>query len=360
MAGAKTRKRTSTVRGPLLALFAMFADGAAAAELFRIVRWNDRVFCPKCGENNVVKYCRYQKNLQRYTCKDCCKTFNDKTGTILHYRHIGIGNWMLALWMFLGGPLNGISIRYISQATGHAYKTTYYMMRRIMDKIRNLPEGQLEGTCETDECYVKAGSKGVPLKENGGDRTVPSRRGLPHRPGRSTFEKDKPMATLYHQRASGDEPDITIMDVPRGGTTLAGMVRERIKPGSTVMSDEHNAYKSLGEMGYDHHAVNHGEGEYAAGDHNEIHSNNCECRAGLSKWWLNKHRGVSKWHLAYYIKSFQFVHNHRHYDLNGRFVATLAMALDQFEGRQARPQGDSQDDARLAAMFHRFADVAAA
>ena len=39
--------------------------------------------------------------------------------------------------------------------------------------------------------------------------------------------------------------------------------------------------------------------------------------------------------MAYYVKSFQFVHNHRHYGLNGRFVATPAMVLNRFEGRQA-------------------------
>ena len=50
-----------------------------------------------------------------------------------------------------------------------------------------------------------------------------------------------------------DEPDLTILDVSRGGKTLAEMVREHIKRGSTVISDEHNAYKSLGGRGYDHH-----------------------------------------------------------------------------------------------------------
>ena len=334
MARAETQK-TSSERGPLLALFVLFADSAAAAELFRMVRWHGGVFCPDCGLNNVAKYCRYQNHLQRYTCKDCKMTFNDKTGTVLHYRHISIGNWMAALWLFLCGPLNGTSIRFISQATGRAYKTTYYMIRNIMKKIRDLPEKPLKGTNETDEAYVKAGSKGVALDTNGEDRTVPSRRGLPHGPGRSTFEKNRPMVTIYFQRATEDEQDVTIMDVPRDGKTLADMVQERIEPGSTVMTDEHTAYKSLKERGYYHHAVNHGEGEYASGERNEIHTNNCECRIGLSKWWLKKHRGVSKWYLAYYVKSFQFVHNHRHYGLNGRFVVTLAMVLDRFEGRQA-------------------------
>ena len=144
-----------------------------------------------------------------------------------------------------------------------------------------------------------------------------------------------PMVTIYFQRATEDEPDITIMNVPRNGKTLADMVQECIGPGSTVMTDEHAAYKRLKERGYDHHTVNHGEGEYASGECNEIHTNNCECRIGLLKWWMKKHRGVSKWHLEFYVKSFQFVHNHHHYSLSGRFVATLAMVLDRFEGRQA-------------------------
>lgn len=114
MAVATAQKRASSGRGPLLAPLALFADSAAAAELFRMVRWNVGVFCPDCGLNNVAKYCLYQKHLQRHTCKDCKKTFNDKTGTVLHYRHISIGNWMLALWLFLCGPLNGASIRFIS------------------------------------------------------------------------------------------------------------------------------------------------------------------------------------------------------------------------------------------------------
>ncbi|MCE2507936.1 MAG: IS1 family transposase [Nitrosopumilaceae archaeon] len=98
-------------------------------------------------------------HLQRYTCKDCKKTFNDKAGTVLHYQHISLGNWMVALWLFLCGPLSGTSIRFVSQATGRTYKTTCYMMRNIMRKIRDLPEKPLKGTCETDEAYIKAGSK---------------------------------------------------------------------------------------------------------------------------------------------------------------------------------------------------------
>lgn len=113
---------------------------------------------------------------------------------------------------------------------------------------------------------------------------------------------------------------------------LADTVQEYIEPGSTVMIGGHAAYKSLKERGYVRHAINHCEGEYASGVRNEIH--NCECRIGLLEWWLKKHRGA-KWHLVSYIKSFRFVHDHRNYSLNGRFVVTPAMVLERFGGRRA-------------------------
>ena len=144
---------------------------------------------------------------------------------------------MLSVWMYLCGPLNGISINYISEAIGHTYKTTYYMIRAMMDQIQSLQEKVLSGDCETDEMYKKAASKGVRLETNGEDRTLPSRRALPRGPGRGTFEKNTPMITLYHQRATKDDHDWTIFDVPRAGKSLMEMVQNRIKKGSKVMTD---------------------------------------------------------------------------------------------------------------------------
>lgn len=71
--------------GPLMSLLMLFGKPDAAAELFRMVRWANGLVCPNCGKQNIAKYCKYG-HFQRYTCKDCKMTFNDKTGIILHYK----------------------------------------------------------------------------------------------------------------------------------------------------------------------------------------------------------------------------------------------------------------------------------
>ncbi len=119
-------------------LLALFADMSVAAELFRTVRWASGLSCPHCGGTDIVRYCRYRGHVRRYTCKGCSRTFNDKTGTILHHRHIRMGDWLLALWMFLCGPPNGISINYITTSMGRAYGAVYQMMRDTMRRVSEL------------------------------------------------------------------------------------------------------------------------------------------------------------------------------------------------------------------------------
>lgn len=78
------------------------------------------------------------------------------------------------------------------------------MISGMTDKVCSLYESTAS-TCETNELYARANSKGVPLEANGGDHTLPSRRGLPNGLGRSTFEKNtqwSPYTTNAQQRTA--------------------------------------------------------------------------------------------------------------------------------------------------------------
>lgn len=70
-------------------MLVLFGYEKEAAWLFGRARWADSVRCAK-GNTNVAKFFRYVE-FQRHTCKTCKKTFNDRTGTLLHYRRMGSG-----------------------------------------------------------------------------------------------------------------------------------------------------------------------------------------------------------------------------------------------------------------------------
>ena len=73
----------------------------ACSGLFRMVRWRSGVYCPKCGSRRVKGHGNYG-GLKRYMCKDCGRTFNDKTGTIFHYSRLSLREWFVLMLLFLG------------------------------------------------------------------------------------------------------------------------------------------------------------------------------------------------------------------------------------------------------------------
>ena len=51
-----------------------------------------------------------------------------------------------------------------------------------------------------------------------------------------------------------------------------------------------------------------------------IYISTTECRANLLKTWFPKFMGVNKFNLQIYAKTFQFLHNNRHMNINEKFM----------------------------------------
>ena len=68
--------------------------GFDLVELFKKVRWSNGLYCPRCGCGRVWGNGRYVdgKNQvwNRYLCRGCGRTFNDKTDTLLHYSRLSL------------------------------------------------------------------------------------------------------------------------------------------------------------------------------------------------------------------------------------------------------------------------------
>ena len=67
----------------------VFGSESLAADLLEQVRWRDGVECHSCRSDLTVKNGSYGP-FQLYLCKNCDRTFNDKTGTIFAHSRIAI------------------------------------------------------------------------------------------------------------------------------------------------------------------------------------------------------------------------------------------------------------------------------
>ena len=112
-------------------VFRFLSSEGECVALLRRVRWPDGVTCPICGSRGVIRWCRY-RGYQRYMCKVCGKTFNDKTGTIFHYSRLSLRAWFLLIILFI---LTHTSIHSISWLLETSYMTVFRASKRLLLKL---------------------------------------------------------------------------------------------------------------------------------------------------------------------------------------------------------------------------------
>lgn len=103
-------------------------------------------------------------------------------------------------------------------------------------------------------------------------------------------------------------------------------IKEFVEQGSIMVTDEHVAYKRVGEK-YTHETVNHKEKEYVRGN---VHTNTIEGFWNILKKQINGiHHSVSPKHLKRYCVEAGFRYNNRKLPQDDRFIN----AIKQCNGR---------------------------
>jgi ISXO2-like transposase domain len=116
---------------------------------------------------------------------------------------------------------------------------------------------QLSGVVEADEVYIVAGHKGHPDAVSQQGR-LGRRRRLKGARGRGTLSTEKPPVFGLLQR--GGEVVIHMLDNVQQ-KTIQPIITRLVAKGSTFYTDEYAIYGRLGQLGYDHHTVNHSQAE---------------------------------------------------------------------------------------------------
>ena len=151
----------------------------------------------------------------------------------------------------------------------------------------------LEGIVEAYETYVggKNRNKHNDKKTKGGQ-------------GRSTKDKT-PVFGLVKRGGKVHAQKVSRVSA----STLQYLIRQNVKKGSHIMTDEWGAYFGLEKRDYQHTTVNHGTGQYVIGD---AHTNTIESFwALLKRGIMGQYHHVSAKYLDRYVDEFCFRHNNR-------------------------------------------------
>jgi transposase-like protein len=271
-----------------------FSDEDAARELLESMRWPNGAACPHCGGTDPYKLTPKATSTKPgrkglYKCRACRKQFTVTVGTVFEDSRIPISKWLLAIHL-IGSSKKGMSAHQIHRMLGISYKAAWFMMHRLRYAMRSGPLSDLmKGTVEIDETYVGARQKRG------------TKRG---RPGPDSHKT--PVVALV-ERKTGRVRAFTLPRVT--SENLKEVVFGHVDRSATLMTDDYNGYKPIGEHFAQHGVVVHSKDEYVRG---ENYTNTVEGFFSLLKRGINgTFHHVSRGHLGRYVDEFAFRYENR-------------------------------------------------
>lgn len=208
----------------------------------------------------------------------------------------------------------GISSHQLAKDIHVTQSTAWYMLQKIRLLYPLSNEEPFEGVIECDEVYIGG-------KEKWKHKSMKT----PHTQGRSTKTKTPVFGMMERStfiNDDGEEESITYVHAfvvdNTNRATLQPIIQQFVEEGSTVITDELNAYNGLPLIGYTHAIVNHGAEEYADG---EIYTNSIEgFWSHFRRMISGCYHDVSDEHLQSYIDEAVYRWNTRRLSESERFT----------------------------------------
>ena len=300
----------------LISLMTYFNSNDVCKKAIIESRWSDGdVVCPYCGEHHCV-----ERTDGRFRCKHCRRNFSCLVGTIFENNNLPLIKWFVAMYL-ISSHKKGISSHQLAKDIHVTQSTAWYMLQKIRELYPQTDDEVFDGVVECDEVYIGG-------KEKWKHRSMRT----PHTQGRSTKTKTPVFGMMERAviiNEYGEEENMTYVHafvVPNTNRdTLQPIIEQFVERGTTVITDELNAYRGLVTIGYRHEIVNHGAQEYANGD---IFTNSIEgFWSHFRRMISGCYHDVSDEHLQSYINEAVYRWNTRKASQEERFADMFAMSI---------------------------------
>lgn len=284
----------------LLQMMKAIPDEQAAIDHFTAIHWKNGAFCPHCASPRVYHF----SDKRSHKCGDCRKRFSIRVGTIFEDSKLPLRTWLLAIWLITSHK-KGIASTQLAKDLGITQKSAWFVTQRLREAIRTQSFNRpLDGEVEADETFIGGKEK----NKHAWQRT-----------GGKQGGKGKVAVLGILERGGELRTEITPSLSARNVQTV---IRENVKPGAALMTDEHGAFVGLGRD-YSHHRVNHSAGEYVR--HYVLHTNGIEGVWALFKRQIvGTHHWLSPKHLSRYLQEMTWRFNLREMEEGDRVNALLA------------------------------------
>jgi transposase-like protein len=274
----------------------------AARAHFEAVRWPNGPECPFCHHTDkVAPLGGGSMGPGWYYCQNCKDKFTARVGTVLERSHIPIHKWILAMRL-MASSKKGISAHQLHRTLKVTYKTAWFLAMRIREAMKPIDKEPLGGngqTVEVDETYLGS-SDDVFMNPKGA-----SKGGWRKKSGTSSKMK---VLTLVERK--GRARSVKIDDVK--SATLKAVIHTELKRGTHLVTDEFNAYRTIGLHFITHRTVNHGRKEYVRGGKDGAHTNTVEGYFSVFKRGMKGvYQHCGEQHLQRYLTEFDFRYNNR-------------------------------------------------
>jgi transposase-like protein len=277
-----------------------FSDPMFCLETVSAAKWPSGPVCPQCESKRLS----FLKSRLIWKCLDCQKQFSVKVGTIFEDSGVPLNKWLTAMWL-VGNCKNGISSYEVGKDLKVTQRTAWFMLQRIRHAMHNGTINKMSGTIEADETFV-----------GGAARFMHKHKREEKVHGRGPGGKEIVFGLL--ERKTGK---VRVHHVEtRRKHELVSIVRDEVRKGSEVMTDELLSYDGL-DSEYAHKVINHAE-QYVDGN---VHTNRMENFWSLLKRSIKgTYVSIEPFHLFRYLDEQSFRYNERKLTDLERFQLVLA------------------------------------